>query len=110
MLRGACGYGTCLSKLVSHPFSQTIPMARKKKKQKNNITHNRAWVISGTSRGSPTLAIAAEHYAAETSCGTSACAALRGGPNPLDEEATAKFAVGISSLTSGFTKFVKQWV
>ena len=33
MLRGAYGYGTCLSKLVSHPFSQTIPMARKKKKK-----------------------------------------------------------------------------
>ena len=32
MLRGAYGYGTCFSKLVSHPFSQSIPMARKKKK------------------------------------------------------------------------------
>ena len=31
MLRGAYGYGTCLSNLVSHPFSQTIPMARKKR-------------------------------------------------------------------------------
>ena len=42
MLRGAYGYGTCLSKLVSHPFSQSIPMARKKKRERDIYiyTHN----------------------------------------------------------------------
>ena len=46
-----------------------------------------------TSRGSPTLVTSA----------TSACVVLLGGPNPLDEEAAVKSAMGMSSLTSGFT-------
>ena len=39
---------------------------------------------------------------------TSACVVLLGGPNLLDEEAAVKSAVGMSSLTSGFTIWLSK--
>ena len=69
-----------------------------------NITRREHGLHPGiTSRGSPTLVIAAASITLlKTDLVVSLLVRLFVGPNPLDEEAM-KFAMGISSLTLGFT-------